>query len=70
MNNAQSQATQHRNIAFNSPVALVAYETTVQPGRPPGNGLEDFATAAEALAYVNDPANEAELLSDANTHTA
>ena len=69
VNNAQSQATQHRNTAFNSPVAFVAYETTVQPGRPPRDDLEDFATAAEALAYVNDPANEAELRGE-DTHTA
>ena len=47
----------------------MTYETTAQPGSP-GDSLDDFATAAEALAYVNYPTNEAELHDDANTHTA
>jgi len=65
MDYAQPQATQNRNNAFTSNVALMTYEETIQPGRPPGGGLDDFATAAEALAYVNDLANEAELQGDA-----
>ena len=47
------------------------YETSLQPNQPE-NFLDNFDTADEALAYVNDPANEAELLEEEDaqdTHT-
>ena len=64
VNSARPQATQERNRAyFASSAAFTTYETSLQPDQPE-NFLDNFDTADEALAYVNDPANEAELLEE------